>query len=71
MSGHRGCAGRRGAHQVQIWPTQPSMRVCSRPFRDAVGSKSALAGGDKRTYQQDPANTDEAVREVGLDIAEG
>ena len=41
------------------------------PFRDAVGSKSALAGGDKRTYQQDPANTDEAVREVGLDIAEG
>ncbi len=41
------------------------------PFRDAVGSKSALAGGDKRTYQQDPANTDEAVREVALDIAEG
>jgi len=41
------------------------------PFRDAVGSKSALAGGDKRTYQQDPANTDEALREVGLDIAEG
>ena len=41
------------------------------PFRDAVGSKSALAGGDKRTYQQDPANTDEAIREVGLDIAEG
>ncbi len=41
------------------------------PFRDAVGSKSALASGDKRTYQQDPANTDEAIREVGLDIAEG
>ena len=41
------------------------------PFRDAVGSKSALAGGDKRTYQQDPANTDEALREVALDIAEG
>jgi len=41
------------------------------PFRDAVGSKAALAGGDKRTYQQDPANTDEALREVGLDIAEG
>ncbi len=41
------------------------------PFRDAVGSKSALAGGDKRTYQQDPANTDEAIREVALDIAEG
>lgn len=41
------------------------------PFRDAVGSKSALSGGDKRTYQQDPANTDEALREVGLDISEG
>jgi porphobilinogen synthase len=40
------------------------------PFRDAVGSKSALKG-DKRNYQMDPANTDEAIREVGLDIAEG
>jgi len=41
------------------------------PFRDAVGSKSSLGQGDKRTYQQDPANTDEAIREVGLDISEG
>jgi len=41
------------------------------PFRDAVGSKGALSGGDKRTYQQDPANSDEAVREVALDISEG
>ncbi len=41
------------------------------PFRDAVGSKAALAGGDKRTYQQDPANTDEALREVALDLSEG
>ena len=40
------------------------------PFRDAVGSKSTLKG-DKRTYQMDPANTDEALREVALDIAEG
>ncbi len=40
------------------------------PFRDAVGSATALKG-DKRTYQMDPANTDEALREVGLDIAEG
>jgi porphobilinogen synthase len=40
------------------------------PFRDAVGSKSALVG-DKRTYQMDPANSDEALREVALDIAEG
>lgn len=41
------------------------------PFRDAVGSKGSLGKGDKRTYQMDPANTDEAVREVQLDIAEG
>jgi porphobilinogen synthase len=47
------------------------------PFRDAVGSAAALgtaAGrglGDKKTYQMDPANTDEALREVALDIAEG
>jgi porphobilinogen synthase len=41
------------------------------PFRDAVGSKDSLAGGDKRTYQMDPANTDEALREVALDIKEG
>jgi len=41
------------------------------PFRDAVGSSSTLGGGDKRTYQMDPANTDEALREVALDIAEG
>jgi porphobilinogen synthase len=40
------------------------------PFRDAVGSKGALVG-DKRTYQMDPANSDEALREVALDIAEG
>ncbi len=41
------------------------------PFRDAVGSASNLSGGDKRTYQMDPANSDEALREVALDIAEG
>jgi len=40
------------------------------PFRDAVGSSATLIG-DKRTYQIDPANTDEALREVELDIAEG
>ena len=40
------------------------------PFRDAVGSSKALRG-DKRTYQMDPANGDEAMREVELDIAEG
>ncbi|MFK8017781.1 MAG: porphobilinogen synthase [Gammaproteobacteria bacterium] len=41
------------------------------PFRDAVGSAEQLAGGDKKTYQMDPGNSDEALREVGLDIAEG
>ncbi len=40
------------------------------PFRDAIGSAKALAG-DKRTYQMDPGNSDEALREVALDIAEG
>lgn len=40
------------------------------PFRDAVGSSGALKG-DKKTYQMDPANSDEALREVGLDIDEG
>jgi porphobilinogen synthase len=40
------------------------------PFRDAVGSGGALKG-DKKTYQMDPANTDEALREVAMDIAEG
>jgi porphobilinogen synthase len=41
------------------------------PFRDAVGSAPNLGGGDKRTYQMDPANSDEALREVALDLAEG
>jgi len=41
------------------------------PFRDAVGSAANLAGGDKYSYQMDPANGDEALREVELDLAEG
>jgi porphobilinogen synthase len=41
------------------------------PFRDAVGSASNLAGGDKKTYQQDPANHLEALHEVALDLREG
>jgi porphobilinogen synthase len=40
------------------------------PFRDAVGSAKTLTG-DKRSYQMDPANGDEALREVALDLAEG
>ncbi len=41
------------------------------PFRDAVGSAKQLGSGNKHTYQMDPANSDEALREVALDIAEG
>ena len=41
------------------------------PFRDAVGSAGNLGKGNKNTYQMDPANSDEALREVALDIAEG
>ena len=41
------------------------------PFRDAVGSGAKLGSGDKKTYQMDPANGDEAIHEVGLDIEEG
>jgi porphobilinogen synthase len=41
------------------------------PFRDAVGSAASLAGGDKYSYQMDPANSDEALHEVALDLEEG
>ncbi|TWT63818.1 porphobilinogen synthase [Rubinisphaera italica] len=41
------------------------------PFRDAVGSAGSLGSGDKRTYQMDPANSDEAMREVAFDLEEG
>ena len=41
------------------------------PFRDAVGSAATLGRGDKMTYQMDPANSDEALREIELDLEEG
>ncbi|MEO6154506.1 MAG: porphobilinogen synthase, partial [Thermomonas sp.] len=41
------------------------------PFRDAVGSAGALGKGNKHTYQMDPANSDEALREIALDLDEG
>lgn len=41
------------------------------PFRDAVGSSGSLGGGNKHSYQMDPANSDEAIAEVALDLAEG
>lgn len=41
------------------------------PFRDAVGSAANIKGGNKKTYQMDPANTDEAIHEIAMDLAEG
>ena len=61
----------KGFHDVQIMAY--SAKYASGfygPFRDAVGSSNTLSG-DKKTYQMDPANSDEAMREVALDIAEG
>src|ERR1700729_2341434 len=60
-----------GFHDVQIMAYAAKYASAFYgPFRDAVGSNATLIG-DKRTYQMDPANTDEALREVELDIAEG
>ncbi|MBK5911823.1 delta-aminolevulinic acid dehydratase [Rhodothalassium salexigens] len=60
-----------GHHGVQIMAYAAKYASCYYgPFRDAVGSGAKLSG-DKRTYQMDPANTDEALREVALDIREG
>jgi porphobilinogen synthase len=41
------------------------------PFRDAIGSSSNLKGGNKKTYQMDPANSDEALQEIAQDLQEG
>jgi porphobilinogen synthase len=63
---------RAGFHDVQIMAYAAKYASAFYgPFRDAVGSATNLAGGDKKTYQMDPANGDEALREVALDIAEG
>jgi porphobilinogen synthase len=60
-----------GFENVQIMAYAAKYASCFYgPFRDAVGSETQLKG-DKRTYQMDPANSDEALREVALDIAEG
>ncbi|MFY9894370.1 MAG: porphobilinogen synthase [Xanthobacteraceae bacterium] len=60
-----------GFHDVQIMAYAAKYASAFYgPFRDAVGSSTTLIG-DKRTYQMDPANADEALREVELDIAEG
>jgi porphobilinogen synthase len=61
-----------GHHDVQILSYAAKYAsALYAPFRDAVGSGGALAAGDKKTYQMDVANTDEAIREVALDLAEG
>lgn len=68
----RGALEAEGFHNTQIMAY--SAKYASAyygPFRDAVGSAANLKGGDKKTYQMDPANSDEALHEVGLDIEEG
>ncbi|WP_375421038.1 porphobilinogen synthase [uncultured Sphingomonas sp.] len=67
----RGALEADGAHNVQIMSY--AAKYASGfygPFRDAVGSRGLLKG-DKKTYQMDPANAEEALREVALDLAEG
>jgi len=60
-----------GFQNVQIMSYAAKYASCFYgPYRDAIGSTGVLKG-DKRTYQMDPANTDEALREVAMDIAEG
>jgi porphobilinogen synthase len=63
-----------GANQIYTRILAYSAKYASAfygPFRDAVGSAGNLGKGNKYTYQMDPANTDEALREVALDLAEG
>ncbi|HTV89470.1 MAG TPA: porphobilinogen synthase [Stellaceae bacterium] len=61
-----------GCERVRIMSYAAKYASCFfAPFRDAVGSATALGSADKRTYQMDPANGEEALREVALDIAEG
>ena len=67
----RGALDRAGHTDVQILSYAAKYAsVFYGPFRDAIGTNATLKG-DKRTYQMDPANSDEALREVALDIAEG
>lgn len=61
-----------GFHQTQIMSYAAKYASSFYgPFRDAVGSGESLGGGNKITYQMDPANSDEAIAEVAMDIAEG
>jgi porphobilinogen synthase len=61
-----------GRHDTRILAYSAKYASCFYgPFRDAVGSAAALGKSDKASYQMDPANSDEAIREVALDIEEG
>ncbi|HYJ99420.1 MAG TPA: porphobilinogen synthase [Burkholderiaceae bacterium] len=63
-----------GAHRIHTRIMAYSAKYASAfygPYRDALGSASALGKADKKVYQMDPGNSDEALREVSLDIAEG
>ncbi len=67
----RGALEGAGFHDVTIMSYAAKYASCFfSPFRDAVGSGGALKG-DKQTYQMDPGNTDEALRETAMDLAEG
>ncbi|WP_267351789.1 porphobilinogen synthase [Sphingomonas sp. GM_Shp_2] len=67
----RGALEAEGFHNVQIMSYAAKYAsVFYGPFRDAVGSRGLLKG-DKKTYQMDPANAEEALREVALDLGEG
>ena len=67
----RGELESKGFHNTLILAYAAKYASCFyNPFRDAVGSADNLSG-DKKSYQMDPSNSDEALREVGLDIAEG
>ena len=67
----RAALEREGRHNVQIMSYAAKYASAFYgPFRDAVGSKGLLKG-DKKTYQMDPGNAEEALREVALDLAEG
>lgn len=67
----RGALEAKGFHNVQIMSYAAKYAsVFYGPFRDAVGSRGLLKG-DKKTYQMDPANAEEALREVALDLGEG
>jgi len=63
-----------GAHRIHTRIMAYSAKYASAfygPYRDALGSAAALGKADKKVYQMDPGNSDEALREVSLDIAEG